>query len=191
MVRDSSQAIIRFKIPANNEKTATLATTIPPYKKRMAIDYITLYTHDRKKAEKYFSLILKYSDETELDPIMVTALIAQESGFAEASQSKIGARGLMQVMPFWKEAMEDESKGKWKGNKKDNLFDPRTNIRYGTRILRICLDRSKGNIKEALARYNGSKGSSKYVNLVTNKVAEIYGEFYDNANGGAGLLAKI
>src|SRR5690606_26497180 len=71
--------------------------------------------------------------------------------------SKAGARGLMQVMPFWVKEI---------GEKGHNLFRERTNLRYGCTILRHYLDRERGNLSNALGRYNGSLGRPEYPNRV-------------------------
>jgi len=71
--------------------------------------------------------------------------------------SSAGARGYMQVMPFWVGLI---------GKKNDNLFNLRTNLRYGCVILRHYLDIEGGNLSRALSRYNGSVGKSEYPNLV-------------------------
>jgi soluble lytic murein transglycosylase-like protein len=92
-----------------------------------------------------------------LDPQLVLGLIQVESGFKKYAVSKAGARGLMQVMPFWAELLGDQS---------HNLFDLRTNLRYGCTILRHYLDIEKGNLFRALGRYNGSLGRAEYPNLV-------------------------
>ncbi len=92
-----------------------------------------------------------------LDPHMVLGLIQVESGFKKYAVSKAGARGYMQVMPFWTKAI---------GTPDQNLFHLRTNLRYGCTILRHYLDIEKGNLYRALGRYNGSLGKSKYPNLV-------------------------
>ncbi|GAB5605949.1 lytic transglycosylase domain-containing protein [Sideroxyarcus sp. TK5] len=92
-----------------------------------------------------------------LDPHMVLGLIEVESGFKKYAVSKVGARGYMQVMPFWTKAI---------GSSEHNLFHLRTNLRYGCTILRHYLDIEKGNLYRALGRYNGSLGKSKYPNLV-------------------------
>ena len=88
----------------------------------------------------------------DLDPWLVLAVIAVESGFDRFALSRAGARGLMQVMPFWKARI---------GRKEDNLMDITTNIRYGCAILRHYLDRH-GSLTKALAAYNGSRGSVRY-----------------------------
>jgi soluble lytic murein transglycosylase-like protein len=92
-----------------------------------------------------------------LDPQLVLGVVHVESGFKKYAVSKAGARGLMQVMPFWVELI---------GRKDDNLFHLRTNIRYGCVILRHYLDLEKGNLYRALGRYNGSLGQPGYPNLV-------------------------
>ncbi len=88
-----------------------------------------------------------------LDPHLVLALIEVESGFRKYAVSKVGARGYMQVMPFWTRSI---------GAADHNLFHLRTNLRYGCTILRYYLDIEKGDTHRALARYNGSLGQRKY-----------------------------
>ncbi|MBI5910973.1 MAG: lytic transglycosylase domain-containing protein [Betaproteobacteria bacterium] len=92
-----------------------------------------------------------------LDPQLVLGLIQVESGFKKYAVSPAGARGLMQVMPFWLKLI---------GAKNDNLFDMRKNIRYGCTILRHYLDLEKGDLYRALGRYNGSLGKPEYPRAV-------------------------
>ncbi|OHC81572.1 MAG: transglycosylase [Sideroxydans sp. GWF2_59_14] len=92
-----------------------------------------------------------------LDPHLVLSLIEVESGFRKYAVSKVGARGYMQVMPFWTKAI---------GTSDQNLFHLRTNLRYGCTILRYYLDKEKGDLYRALGRYNGSLGKPEYPNLV-------------------------
>jgi soluble lytic murein transglycosylase-like protein len=92
-----------------------------------------------------------------LDPQLVLGIIHVESGFRKYAVSKAGARGLMQVMPFWIGLI---------GRKDDNLFHLRMNIRYGCVIMRHYLDMEKGDLYRALGRYNGSLGRPDYPNLV-------------------------
>ncbi|HET8700516.1 MAG TPA: transglycosylase SLT domain-containing protein [Nitrococcus sp.] len=92
-----------------------------------------------------------------LKPEWVLALIDVESRFNRFAISSAGARGLMQVMPFWLEAI---------GHPEDNLFHVQTNLRLGCTILRYYLDQEHGNLTRALARYNGSLGSDNYPVLV-------------------------
>jgi soluble lytic murein transglycosylase-like protein len=94
-----------------------------------------------------------------LDPQLVLGLIQVESGFRKYAVSSAGARGYMQVMPFWVGLI---------GQPQDNLFHMRTNLRYGCTILRHYLDIEKGNLFRALGRYNGSLGRAEYPNLVNS-----------------------
>jgi soluble lytic murein transglycosylase-like protein len=89
-----------------------------------------------------------------LDRQLVLALIQVESNFRKYAISIAGARGLMQVMPFWTRVIGDgESR---------HLFSMRTNLRYGTVILRHYLDIERGDLFMALGRYNGSRGRAAY-----------------------------
>ncbi len=88
-----------------------------------------------------------------LPPEMVLALIEVESNFDRFAISHAGARGLMQVMPFWLDEI---------GRPDDDLFDIHTNLRMGCTILNLYLEREKGDRTRALARYNGSVGKVWY-----------------------------
>ncbi len=93
-----------------------------------------------------------------LDPELVLGLIQVESGFRRYAVSSAGARGYMQVMPFWTRVIGNGDPAA--------LFDMVTNIRYGCVILRHYLDLEKGNLFLALGRYNGSRGRDVYPNAV-------------------------
>jgi len=88
-----------------------------------------------------------------LAPELVLALINVESNFDHFAISSVGAQGLMQIMPFWLDEI---------GRADDNLFDINTNLRFGCTILNIYLKREKGDMRKALARYNGSVGKNWY-----------------------------
>jgi len=92
-----------------------------------------------------------------LDPQLVLGLIQVESGFKKYAVSSAGARGYMQVMPFWVKLV---------GGKQDNLFHLRMNLRYGCTILKHYLDIEKGDLFRALGRYNGSLGRAEYPDAV-------------------------
>ncbi len=92
-----------------------------------------------------------------LDPQLVLGLIQVESRFNKYAVSSAGARGFMQVMPFWLKVI---------GTSEDNLFHLRTNLRYGCTIMRHYLDIERGDLYRALGRYNGSLGRPQYPNLV-------------------------
>lgn len=85
-----------------------------------------------------------------LDPQLVLGLIQVESGFRKYAVSSVGARGYMQVMPFWVKVI---------GSRDHNLFHMRTNLRFGCTILRHYLDIERGDLFRALGRYNGSLGN--------------------------------
>jgi soluble lytic murein transglycosylase-like protein len=92
-----------------------------------------------------------------LDPQLVLGLIEVESRFRKYAVSRAGARGYMQVMPFWVSLI---------GQPGHNLFHLRTNLAYGCAILRHYLDMERGDYFRALGRYNGTLGKPEYPNLV-------------------------
>lgn len=92
-----------------------------------------------------------------VDPQLVLGLIQVESGFHKYATSVVGARGYMQVMPFWTRMI---------GSREHNLFQLRTNLRYGCVILRHYIDIEQGDLFRALGRYNGSLGQPEYPNMV-------------------------
>lgn len=92
-----------------------------------------------------------------VDPQLLLGLIQVESGFRKYAVSPVGARGYTQVMPFWVKAI---------GNPEHNLFQLRTNLRYGALILRHYIDIERGDLYRALGRFNGSLGRPEYPNLV-------------------------
>lgn len=98
-----------------------------------------------------------------IDKDLVLAIIQTESNFNKYAISSVGALGIMQIMPFWIEVI---------GDKSHNLFNERTNIRYGIVIFRHYLSIERGNVERALARYNGSLGSDRYYTKVLNHYAK-------------------
>ncbi len=92
-----------------------------------------------------------------LPPELVLAIIDVESNFQRFAISRVGARGLMQIMPFWLKEI---------GQPKANLFDIHTNLRIGCTILKYYMDKEKGDMRKALARYNGSYGKPQYPDRV-------------------------
>lgn len=93
-----------------------------------------------------------------LDISLVMGLIQVESAFRKFAVSSVGARGYMQVMPFWSRIIGDGDPGK--------LFHMQTNLRFGCVILRHYLERERGDVFLALGRYNGSRGKSPYPSAV-------------------------
>jgi soluble lytic murein transglycosylase-like protein len=93
-----------------------------------------------------------------LEPALVLGLIQVESGFRKYAVSAVGARGYMQIMPFWARSIGDGDAAK--------LFHMQTNLRFGCVILRHYLERERGDLFMALGRYNGSRGRPEYPNAV-------------------------
>jgi soluble lytic murein transglycosylase-like protein len=112
---------------------------------------------DEQETREFLGLVRYEALRAGLDPHLVLAVIDVESRFHKYAVSRAGARGLMQVMPFWIEQI---------GERGQNLFHERTNLRYGCTILRFYLDRENGNLANALARYNGSLGRGEYPDRV-------------------------
>jgi soluble lytic murein transglycosylase-like protein len=112
---------------------------------------------DREARLEFLKTVYYEAKRAGLDPQMVLGLIQVESGFKKYSVSSAGARGYMQVMPFWVRLI---------GSKDSNLFHMRTNLRFGCTILRHYLDIENGDIYRALGRYNGSLGKPEYPNMV-------------------------
>ena len=93
-----------------------------------------------------------------LEPSLVLGLIQVESAFRKFAVSPVGARGYMQVMPFWTRLIGNGDPS--------SLFHMQTNLRFGCVILRHYLDREGGDLFMALGRYNGSRGRPQYPNAV-------------------------
>lgn len=112
---------------------------------------------DRQARIEFLKTVRYEAQRAGLDPQLVLGLIQVESGFRKYVVSSAGARGYMQVMPFWVKLI---------GNPDSNLFHLRTNLRFGCTILRHYLDIEKGDLFRALGRYNGSLGRPEYPNMV-------------------------
>ena len=112
---------------------------------------------DRKQRTELLKTVQYEAIRAGLDPQMVLGLIQVESAFRKYAVSSAGARGYMQVMPFWTRLI---------GERHHNLFALRTNLRYGCVILRYYLDLEKGDTFRALGRYNGSLGRPEYPEAV-------------------------
>ena len=118
---------------------------------------------DEEAAREFLGMVRYEAMRAGLDPHLVLAVIDVESKFRKYAVSKSGARGLMQVMPFWVKQI---------GAPRDNLFQERINLRYGCTILRHYVDRERGNLANALGRYNGSLGQADYPNRVLRALKE-------------------
>tara|TARA_R110002074_G_scaffold146409_1_gene295882 strand:- start:486 stop:1094 length:609 start_codon:yes stop_codon:yes gene_type:complete len=111
------------------------------------------YIKNDKKRLNLLKKVHRAATRAQLSPEIVLAVIQIESRFDPYALSRVGARGMMQVMPFWKNEI---------GRPDDNLMDIDTNLRYGCTILKYYLDKEKGHLTNALARYNGSYGKYWY-----------------------------
>ena len=112
---------------------------------------------DRVAREEFLLTVHYEARRAGLDPQLVLGLIQVESAFRKYAVSSAGARGFMQVMPFWSKLI---------GTTEHNLFHLRTNLRYGCTILRHYVDIEGGNLFRALGRYNGSLGKAEYPDMV-------------------------
>jgi soluble lytic murein transglycosylase-like protein len=112
---------------------------------------------DRVQREEFLVTVHYEAKRAGLDPQLVLGLIQVESNFRKYAVSRAGARGYMQVMPFWVRLV---------GDKDHNLFHLRTNLRFGCLILRHYLDIEDGDLYRALGRYNGSLGKPEYPTAV-------------------------
>jgi len=93
-----------------------------------------------------------------LDPSLVLGIVQVESGFRKYAISSAGARGYMQVMPFWARLIGNGDAS--------SLFHMQTNLRFGCVIMRHYLNLERGDLYLALGRYNGSRGRPEYPGLV-------------------------
>ena len=113
---------------------------------------------DWQERKEFLQTVWYESRRAGLDTGLVLGLIQVESNFRKFAVSSVGARGYMQVMPFWTRVIGDGDVGK--------LFHMQTNLRFGCVILRHYIDRERGDLFMALGRYNGSRGKPQYPNAV-------------------------
>lgn len=145
--------------PVKRQKFVSLFTS----QKKAMVWLVTMSRKLEKRipdpTERSDFLMTVYFEATRagLDPQLILGIIQVESSFKKYAVSRAGARGYMQVMPFWVREI---------GKSDHNLFHMRLNLRYGCTILRHYLRKEKGNYFRALGRYNGSLGKESYPNLV-------------------------
>ena len=113
---------------------------------------------DYQTRKEFLQTVWYEAKRAGLDVSLVMGLITVESNFRKFAVSRVGARGYMQIMPFWMRVIGDGEASK--------LFHMQTNIRFGCVILRHYLDRERGNEFMGLGRYNGSRGKPEYPNAV-------------------------
>jgi soluble lytic murein transglycosylase-like protein len=113
---------------------------------------------DFNTRKEFLQTVWYESKRAGLDPALILGLTQVESNFRKYAVSPVGARGYMQIMPFWMRVIGDGDAGK--------LFHMQTNIRFGCVILRHYLDRERGDLFLGLGRYNGSRGKAAYPDAV-------------------------
>ena len=122
---------------------------------------LTRYIELADSRLKLLEHVYQESLRVDLPPELILAVIHTESHFDRFAISRSGARGLMQIMPFWLDEI---------GRPEDNLFNIETNLRFGCTILRHYIDKERGDIARALARYNGSRGRRVYPDKVFSRL---------------------
>lgn len=146
----SDQAVSYFITLPEAESKAWLTTMSERLKKHIP---------DQNERNDFLTTVHYEAIRAGLDPQLVLSIIQVESSFRKYAISTAGARGYMQIMPFWVDTI---------GSKEHNLFHLRVNLRYGCTILRHYLDMERGDYFRALGRYNGSLGQATYPELVFN-----------------------
>ena len=147
-----SQSISDRPVPTDYVNRGELQTWLHEMSQRLATKI-----GDVRAREDFLGAVHYEATRAGLDPQLVLGVIQYESAFRKYAISTAGARGYMQVMPFWVKLI---------GQPSHNLFHLRTNLAYGCAILRLYLDVEKGDYFRALGRYNGSLGQPDYPNLV-------------------------
>ncbi len=116
------------------------------------------YKSERHTRVEFLNTLWYESKRAGLEAELVLGLVQVESAFRKYAISVVGARGYMQIMPFWARLIGDGDPGR--------LFHMQTNLRFGCVILRHYLERERGDLFMALGRYNGSRGRPEYPNAV-------------------------
>jgi soluble lytic murein transglycosylase-like protein len=149
-IKDATPPTPSFRNPSDQARYRNWLDTMSYRLKRKLAD-------DQTRNE-FLATVWYEARRAGLDPGMVLGLIQVESAYRKYAVSIVGARGYMQVMPFWTNIIGDRNRSA--------LFNMQTNLRYGCSILRMYLDMEAGNLYLALGRYNGSRGKPEYPNAV-------------------------
>ncbi len=149
-IKDATPPTPTFRNPSDQARYRNWLDTMSYRLKRKLAD-------DQTRTE-FLATVWYEARRAGLDPGMVLGLIQVESAYRKYAVSIVGARGYMQVMPFWTNIIGDRNHSA--------LFNMQTNLRYGCSILRMYLDMEGGNVYLALGRYNGSRGKPEYPNAV-------------------------
>ncbi|MFO1317778.1 MAG: lytic transglycosylase domain-containing protein [Burkholderiales bacterium] len=162
-----TKAIADAPVPADYAGRAELQPWLAEMSRRIAHKVA-----DERERRDVLATVHYEATRAGLDPQLVLGVIYHESGFKKYAVSTAGARGYMQVMPFWPPLL---------GAPDQNLFNLRTNLRYGAVILRYYLTVESGDLYRALGRYNGSLGRPEYPTAVLAAMNRHFGY-----GGGAG-----
>ena len=152
VVAGLAQAIADNPAPADYANRPLVSPWVAEMSRRLAAKFA-----DDRERRDFLATVHYEATRAGLDPELVLGVIHHESGFKKYAISTASARGFMQVMPFWARQI---------GSPDHNLFNLRTNLRYGCVILRHYLDIESGDYYRALGRYNGSLGRSEYPTAV-------------------------
>jgi soluble lytic murein transglycosylase-like protein len=154
VVAGLSKAISDAPVPTNYANRAELQPWLREMSHRLAFK-----VPDERERRELLATVHYEAERAGLDPQLILGVMYHESGFKKYAISTAGARGYMQVMPFWVKQI---------GQPDQNLFHLRTNLRYGAVILRHYLDIENGDYYRALGRYNGSLGRPEYPSAVVS-----------------------
>ncbi len=119
---------------------------------------LTRYKNHPMERQEFLQTLWYEARRAGLSLSLVLGLVQVESAFRKFAISTAGARGYMQVMPFWARSIGDGDASR--------LFHMQTNLRFGCVILRHYLDREQGDVFMGLGRYNGSRGQAPYPQAV-------------------------
>ena len=152
VVAGLARSIADNPVPADYADRPLVGPWVTEMSRRLAAKFA-----DERERRDFLATVYYEATRAGLDPQLVLGVIHHESGFKKYAVSTASARGFMQVMPFWTRQI---------GSPDHNLFNLRTNLRYGCVILRHYLDIEGGDYYRALGRYNGSLGRSEYPTAV-------------------------
>jgi len=157
VVAGLARAIADNPVPVDFSQQTPIGAWVTEMSRRLT----PKFADDRERRD-FLATVYYEATRAGLDPQVVLGVIHHESGFKKYAVSSASARGFMQVMPFWTRQI---------GSSEHNLFNLRTNLRYGCVILRHYLDMEAGDYFRALGRYNGSLGRAEYPNAVLGAAA--------------------